>query len=114
MYLLHFWHPMWGSGDHCGLRSFLNLNSEIILNFEINLNFKLNIEILLWQGGIRADEPWVINQPFTYIPTHPISAWCCPTRQHPCVGDPCVYTAMKLCPAGLGIEVVKREVLHSE
>ena len=87
---------------------------KIILNFEINLNFKLNIEILLWQGGIRADEPLVINQPFTYIPTHLISAWCCPTRQHLCVGDPCVYTAMKLSPAGLGTEVVKREVLHSE
>ena len=93
---------------------FWNLNPENYFEFEINLNFKLNIEILLWQGGIRADEPLVINQPFTYIPTHLISAWCCPTRQHLCVGDPCVYTAMKLSPAGLGTEVVKREVLHSE
>ena len=65
---------------------FGNLYSEIIVNFEINLNFKLNIEIYYWQGGIRADEPWVINQPFTYIPTHPISAWCCPTRQHLVLG----------------------------
>ena len=48
--------------------------------------------ILLWQGGIRADELWLIDQLFTYIPTHLISAWCCPTRQHPCVGVPgCVY-----------------------
>ena len=108
------WHPIWGSGDHCGLWRLLNFESEIILNFEIHLNFKLNIEILLWQGGIRADEPWVINQPFTYIPTHLISAWCCSTRQHLCFGDPCVYTTMKLSPAGLGIEVVKREALHWE
>ena len=23
MYLLHFWHPMWGPSDHCGLWRFL-------------------------------------------------------------------------------------------
>ena len=122
LYLIHWLHFMhscicYTFGTQCGALVtivdygdffFWNLNAEIILNF------KFNIEILLWQGGIRAEEPWVINQPFTYIPTHLISAWCCPTRQHPCVGDPCVYTTMKLSPAGLGIEVVKREVLHSE
>ena len=64
--------------------------------------------ILLWQGGIRTDEPWLIDQLFTYIPTHLISAWCCPTRQHPCVGVPCflvVYTTMRLSPAGLKLKM---------
>ena len=70
LYLLHWLHCIhscicYTFGTQCGAL----VTIEIILNFEINLNFKLNIEILLWQGGIRADEPWVINQPFTYIPT---------------------------------------------